>query len=264
MHRFCVPLVQVRTETSVKTKEVQRLGRMCRLWGGDLRFVTESTYRAIKESNVHPLGTFGRAPDRVGPFFPAPSGEFGVHWPSRVIYVHKARWSDLTHEMYHAFATQRDPESDREKVALGWEISLVRHLGLHEGQWVSNNKFYTTSQGDLGSLSPLKLQRVLEKEIQRAQRARLVSANGVPLCVPRVVNIAALKRFIAGQRIGQRSLYKRAMDWPSVTGVQFERRLETLNFAKGYDQALHDVLAQLYPMSIEKPTRRMRSTEDST
>jgi hypothetical protein len=233
-------------------REIQKLRALARRWGGDLVEVSEKEWDRLKETRVSHHGPGTRS------FHEAPftGRDLGVHWPSRrVIYHGEVQWVEVIHEMGHAFATPKDPDSTDELDFFGWEYSLVKAIGASEYEWVTHNKDYGVYgvdekvQGEFGDLSPKQQTELLKKLVAKGKELGIIDSRGRPLSVPRVLDMGAIQLSLSERSKEFRSRAKMTAEGPIRSGKDFENMCERNGFAEGYDQAVQDVLSMLYAMT---------------
>lgn len=158
------------------TPEVKKLQALARSWGGDIRTISDEDFDALTEE---------------GGFYEAPFAGYklGVDWPKRhVLSVRAPRWPDVIHELGHLFATKDDPIKADEYGFFGWEYRLAVFIGGNLRTWVKNNHHYMVNDGefgDFGELPPKRREQLLLERVQAAQALGIVTAEGVPLALPK-------------------------------------------------------------------------------
>lgn len=123
-------------------------------------------------------------------FYEAPftGNDLGICWKSlKIVYAEKANWAEVTHEIGHTFACLDNPEVANEWDFFGWEIALVKFLGLDLATWIESNKHYevnepgTKSTVSLGSLTHKQKEQVIEEALRDSTKAGLIDSKGQPL-----------------------------------------------------------------------------------
>lgn len=115
--------------------EIDRLGWLCRAWGGKLLVVPEVEFDDLSEAPG-----FSSAPFT--------SYDLGVLWNEKLIVtVEGADWFNIIHEMGHVFASPSELGDEFE--FFGWEYLLAQRVGDVK-QWIAGNKDYGISLADVG------------------------------------------------------------------------------------------------------------------
>jgi len=228
-------------------REIQKLRRLARKWGGDLVKVGDKEWGAIKEE---------RLTNRTHPFYEANFThlDLGVHWPTRrIIYRGEVLWAEVIHEMGHTFATENDPDSTDEWEWFGWEYALVQLIGGNVEEWVKHNKDYQISEhgGDLfGDLRPRTREKVLAERVAHGKEIGIIDARGRPRAVPRSFDMGLIQVTLRMRSQEFQNRAKKAREGSPANGNEFERRCEAAGFSEGYDQAVEDVIKMLYAMTV--------------
>jgi len=226
-------------------REIQKLRRLARKWGGDLIRVSKAKWAEFKEEKLT---------DRTHPFYEAPftSNDLGIHWPTRrVVYCGEVHWPEVIHEMGHTFATNECPDHDEEFNWFGWEYALAKHIGGNIAEWVHHNKDYgifDDASGEFGDMTPKAREKLLRERIAKGQELGIIDAKGRPLPVKRGLDLNLLQSEIKARSLSFRQKVMAARQMPVANGNEFERRCEFEGFSQGYDQAIEDVMRLLAGM----------------
>jgi hypothetical protein len=228
-------------------REIQKLRRLARKWGGDLVGVTQKEWGALKEE---------RLTDRTHPFHEAPfsSRDLGVHWPSRrVIYCGEVEWTEVVHEMGHVFATNANPDDADELEFFGWEYTVVKFIGASVDEWVKHNKDYGIHENEhreFGDIPPKARGKLLQDLVQRGKDAGIIDAKGRPQSVLRKLDLGNLQVELRLRSQMFQSQAKKARETPPLNGNAYEKMCEQAGFSEGYNQAVDDVMRMLYSMTV--------------
>lgn len=229
------------------SREIQKLRRLARKWGGDLVGVNQKEWDRLKEE---------RLTDRTRPFHEAPfsSNDLGVHWPSRrVIYSGKVEWVEVIHEMGHVFATTENPEHVDEYDFFGWEYALVKLIGASIDEWVKHNKDYGVTENgysEFGDLSPGKRDELLKQCVAKGKELGIIDGLGRPRPVPRALDMGVIQLALRDRSQMFQSQAKKARETPPLNGNAYEKMCEQAGFSEGYNQAVEDVMRMLSSMTV--------------
>lgn len=126
--------------------------------------------------------------------FEAPfTSNLAVNWKKKEIHYAGsiAPWPHLVHEAGHLLACRDTPEASDEYKFLGWEIAVVKHLGLSMKEWHKNNNDYGLDGWDYEGSSYAAIGNIpydseafdtfVDSHIEMAQKIGIVSNEGVPL-----------------------------------------------------------------------------------
>lgn len=168
--------------------EIDVLRTWARRHGGDIVRVAPKDFAHVKQ-----LPSFSDAPFS--------SNDIGVHWRSaRVVYAGATLWTEFVHELGHCFASRVGIDDQFEFDFLGWEVALVRELGLDYDAWRHENRYYAvTKQGkEFGDLNRNQQDQLVEERIRHGQAIGIVDQEGRVLSVRHDVRPvpATLRRFL--------------------------------------------------------------------
>lgn len=137
---------------------------------------------------------------KVAPF----DGDFGILWDEQTIcgWMGRSHWAGIIHEGGHLLATDKSLYAVDETDFLGWEIAVVRHLGLpmddfiranadYGIQWPQDEDYYDT----IGVLPPDQVGPMCDFYVQVAKDLNTVNADGTPVAHPSRVFPALAGRF---------------------------------------------------------------------
>lgn len=124
---------------------------------------------------------------------PAPfDGSVGVDWDACLIYAREGvHWAHIVHEAGHLVAVPQKPYGSDETEFLGWEVAVVKHLGLPMDEFKKTNEEYgvswtSTDGGEefydtIGALPPAQFEALCEFYEGYSKRLGNVTADGVPV-----------------------------------------------------------------------------------
>lgn len=95
---------------------------------------------------VHDLVSW-KTLDHDDDFYEAPfTRGLGVRWSAKEIHDYRPtrrHWAEILHEAGHLVATDLSPNKSEEYDFLGWELAVIKKLGLSMQQWYDNNREYS-------------------------------------------------------------------------------------------------------------------------
>lgn len=168
---------------------LKRLRRRARKWGGDIRLVTEATFRSLE----------GHLTLSYAPFT---SWDLGVDYENKIIYFSPYCMPEDTahfginiiHELGHAFASPTSPRlmsgseepGQGEYEFFGWEMTLALNVGFTLDEFWTVQRDYQVDDGDgqaeIQHLSPDKLEALYQNRISVATHLGLLK-NGRPVAI---------------------------------------------------------------------------------
>lgn len=166
-------------------KALQRLGELCRMWGGELRVLghVDEFDKYFPERDPFDHGTvYGRSK--------SPFAEWhGIDWrKKRIVTVHgQAKINAVIHEMGHVFASRHHPDSgdgDAEFDFFGWEVAVAKMVGAFRTWSAGNNSYSVTDDGDSwGNCAGHKRRRIIVERVARARELKLLDAFLRPVAI---------------------------------------------------------------------------------
>lgn len=82
----------------------------------------------------------------------------GVVWDEfRIVATTETPWPHLLHEAGHLVATTERPDASKEFTFLGWEMAVVKHLGLSMKAFHESNAEYGICWRDHNCMATIKL-----------------------------------------------------------------------------------------------------------
>lgn len=100
--------------------------------------------------------------------------------------------AEIIHEMGHVFASKVAPDECNEYDFFGWEIAMVKHIGLPLKDWIYEQSNYAVSEDpldeksfavELRDLSGRTLDLLILERLHTAQKNGLISEHDEPLCI---------------------------------------------------------------------------------
>jgi hypothetical protein len=157
-----------------------RLRYLCRMWGGQIRIVTDDTY-------------YDRTDSQPG-FYEAPFNTpyLGFFWKSKVIWAAQPfTWPNVLHEMGHVFACRHpplnQPAGNDEWDFFGWEYATALYIHGDLDQWTDANSDYGTDDGDFATLTHEKQKELLGDRLAAAENLGLIQASPEGVYVPTAI-----------------------------------------------------------------------------
>lgn len=176
-------------QRTIEKRDVEKLRKLCALWGGELRTVpTDVFYKTVRAGDTTtPWGlkqTFTRRAWSEAPF----TYEHAVNYRRGIILAsdEHASPSAIIHEMGHVFVSLKPPRNSDEVTWFGWEMLLAKKLGFYE-LWFKDNQHYsldnpeTNSVDDFGWLEPREQQAAMKQCIALGKKIGCITPRLKPI-----------------------------------------------------------------------------------
>jgi hypothetical protein len=153
-------------------KNIARLARICKKWGGKLIKIKDYSDFPIWDKN------FEQAPFTTEDLAI-------IHKDKIIFYSDKIKWPQIIHEMGHVFACHTRPKNSSpndEYMFFGWEYLLAKQIKGSIKDWFIENRKYSVGENtkifiNLGALSRNEKYDIINKRIKIAKNKKIIINN---------------------------------------------------------------------------------------